>query len=215
MAGVLQGSTLVLNRVRRLATTALAESVAAFLVRDPDPGAWPEAELEATVEHPWAFHQVQALGEELTIVEIGGGDPGLRSWLARAGHRVITVGAPAAATQVGAAIALRADVIRRSGIPDASVDVLVSIRGLEHLPDAEAAAVMESARRMLRPGGHVVLAAGDTDVPALLDAVDAEPVTVERVGRHGFAVLGAAALRTRSAATGCCVVARRRQARVR
>ena len=206
---MLQGPTLVLNRVQRLVTTVVAESVAALLVRDPRPGDWPEEELEATVEHPWAFHQVQALGEELTIVEIGGSDPGLRSWLARAGHRVITVGAPVAAAELGAAIALRTDVIRRAGIPDASVDVLVSIRGLEHLPDAGAAEVMETARRMLRPGGHMVLATGGTDVSAWLDAVDAEAVIVERVDRHGFAALDAAALRTRPVGR-CCVVARRR-----
>jgi 2-polyprenyl-3-methyl-5-hydroxy-6-metoxy-1,4-benzoquinol methylase len=191
----------------------VAEGVASILDRDADPRTWSLEALEATDEHPWAFHQIQALGEELTIVEVGGGDPGLRSTLARAGHRVITMGAGVAAAgaagAAGTVVALRPEATGLSDIPAGSVDVFVSIRGLEHLADAEAAAVMEAARRMLGPGGHLVLATGGTGVQSMLDALDAELVTVERVGRRGFAVLDAAALGTRSA-EGRCVVARKR-----
>lgn len=183
--------------------------VAAWLARDRDPASWDE-ELDGTLEHPWAFHQIQALGQELTIVEVGGGgdDAGLRATLARAGHRVIAVGA--AAVPSGAVIAMRADVMRQADIPDASVDVLVSINGLEHLPDAEARDVVQKSRRMLRPGGHLVLTTTAADVHPLLAAVDAELIAGDLVRRHGFVDLTTGARAETAEASARCFVARKR-----
>lgn len=154
------------------------------LVREPDP--WPPPALEATIEHPWAFHQIQALGEELTILELGNPDPGLRSTLARAGHRVIVVGGvhPPATAEDGAVVALRGVV----DVPAASVDVLVSIQGATALSPT----ALAEGRRILRPGGHVVVTTGaDADPSALLEALDAEAISDDLVRRHGFTTLPA------------------------
>lgn len=190
-------------------TRVLADGLASVLAGDPPPVEWPED--EGTLEHPWAFHQIQALGQELTIVEVGGSDAGLRSTLARAGHRVIAVG-PGATGAPGAVVALRAEAMERADIPDGSVDVLVSIKALEHLSDAEAEAVREKSRRVLRPGGHVVvsLSGGASDVAPVLDAFDAELVAGELVQARGF-VDGAVGPRVEgTAAFARCFVARKR-----
>lgn len=189
----------------------LAEALASLLAGEPEAATWPEDDPEGTPEHPWAFQQIQALGQELTIVEVGGADAGLRSTLARAGHRVIAVG-PAATGVRGAVVELRADALRAADIPDGSVDVLVSIKALEHLTDAEAGAVMEKSRRVLRRGGHVVvsLSGGRSDVAPVLDAFDAELIAGELVQPRGF-VDSAVGPRVESgAAFARCFVARKR-----
>lgn len=173
------------------------------LVREPDP--WPPVELEATIEHPWAFHQIEALGEELTILELGNPDPGLRSTLARAGHRVIVVGGGAlASADDGAVVALRGVV----DVPAGSVDVLVWIQGGGRLaPEA-----LAEGRRILGAGGHVVLSTRlDADPSGLLAALDAEVVSEDLVRRHGFTTLPATPPPDRvDERVVRCLVARRR-----
>lgn len=202
----------VLARLSQVMTAAAAEGLAAVLSHDADPADWPSEELEATPEHPWAFQQIQALGEELTILEVGGEDPGLRETLARAGHRVISVGARLGGPAPdGAVLAMGVDALRQADLPAASVDVLVSIRGLGHLPAPEADAVVQKSRRLLRGGGHVVLSTGDADdVQPVLEALDAELLTGELVAPRGFLDLAVGTRAQSTVAFARCFVARKR-----
>lgn len=211
MRAVLQALARVPRRLTQVTTGAVAEALASVLAGEPEPAAWPEDGLEGTPEHPWAFHQIQALGEELTIVEVGGADAGLRATLARAGHRVIAVG-PTATGVRGAVVELQADALRTADIPEGSVDVLVSIKALEHLSDAEADEVLEKSRRMLRPGGHVVvsLSGGRSDVAPVLDAFDAELIAGELVQPRGFVDSAVGPRVESTAAFARCFVARKR-----
>lgn len=202
----------VARRVLHRCADVVGHVFATWLARDPDPASWPGEELGGRLEHPWAFHQIQALGQELTIVEIGGGeDDGLRSTLAQAGHRVIAVG-PGRGPSGGAVLAMPAATVGRAGIPAGSVDVLVSIEGLEHLPGREAREVVAEGRRMLRPGGHLVLSTGAPDADATLAAFDAELVSGELLRPDGFMDLAAVpAPRTEATqAFARCFVARKR-----
>ncbi|WP_445148136.1 hypothetical protein [Baekduia sp. Peel2402] len=200
-------------RVPERLTNIVGEGLATALVREPDPRSWPPQELERTIEHPWAFHQIQALGEELTIVEVGGADPGLRSTLALAGHRVIAVGggSPDAPAEEGAVVALSGTV----DIPAGSVDVLVLIQGFEPLPEAAVAGVVAQGRRVLRAGGHVVLTtSAGADPVAQLAAFDAELVAEDLVQRHGFTTPAAGGIIERARPSvrdlAHCVVGRKR-----
>jgi SAM-dependent methyltransferase len=211
---VLEAIARVPRRLSQLTTGAVADALASFLARgggEEDGGAWPD-ELDGTPEHPWAFHHIQALGRELTIVEVGGEDAGLRSTLARAGHRVIAVGRQRASGASGAVVQLRADDLPRADIPEASVDVLVSIKALEHLTDTEADAVLAKSRRVLRPGGHVVvsLSAGRSDVRPVLDALDAELVTGELLQPRGFVDPAIGPRAEHAASVARCFVGRKR-----
>jgi predicted SAM-dependent methyltransferase len=79
-----------------------------------------------------------------------------------------------------------------AGIPDASVDVLLSVPAIEHFAEAELDELARESHRILKPGGHLVLtidlfidvrrftAAAESnrygrnvDVRALLDRCDA------------------------------------------
>ena len=53
--------------------------------------------------------------------------------------------------------------MRSSSFGDASFDAVVSLYAIEHVPRSEHAAVLESARRWLRPGGLLLLATEDAD----------------------------------------------------
>lgn len=212
MDAVLQALARVPRRLSRMTADVVGHGLASLLAREPDPAGWVVGEeLEGTPEHPWAFQQIQALGTELTIVEVGGADAGLRSMLARAGHRVIAVG-PHAAGEGGAVVGLRAEALRGADIPDGSVDVLVSIKALEHLSGAEADAVMAKSARVLRPGGHVVvsLSAGRSDVRPVLEVFDAELIAGELVQPRGFVDSAVGPRVESTAAFARCFVARKR-----
>jgi hypothetical protein len=208
---VLKTIPAVPRRLGRRLSGAVGEGLASWLAREPDAAPGLGEGLEGTIEHPWAFQQIQALGDELTIVEVGGGDPGLRLALARAGHRVISVGAPATAT-LGTVVGLPAGAVAGAAIPEGSVDVLVSINGLDRLPAAAGAEVVEAGRKLLAPGGHVVLTTDGADVSGALAALDAELISADLVQRHGFVALeaGASARGTAAGAVARCFVARKR-----
>lgn len=203
-----------MGAVLQALSRVLAEGLASVLAGDPEPAVWPADAPDGPPEHPWAFHHIQALGQELTIVEVGGADPALRSTLVRAGHRVIAVGPCATQTTAasGAVVELRADALCGADIPEASVDVPVSIKALEHLSAAEADAVMEKSRRVLRSGGHVVvsLSGSRSDVRPVLDAFDAELLAGELVQPRGFLDSTVGPRVEGTAAFARCFVARKR-----
>lgn len=136
----------------------------------------PEVEPFSFVSGNLLRHVARALhlspGKTLVDLGCGRGGPGL--WLAKEAH-VSLVGvdfSPVAidqATQRAALFGL-ADLARfivgdltRTGLPDASADAAVSIDAL-HFPSDPSAAAAE-ARRLLRPGGRLVLTNWQPVVP--------------------------------------------------
>ncbi|MDP9765352.1 class I SAM-dependent methyltransferase [Deinococcus enclensis] len=92
-----------------------------------------------------------ALLPEADVLDVGAGDGGLlRAWRAR-GHRGRLAGvdpAPGPGVQAGTAGALP--------FPEGAFDAALFVRSLSHVPDARGA--LREARRVLRPGGQLVLA---------------------------------------------------------
>lgn len=124
-------------------------------------------------EYPWVYHQVSQLGAKRTIVEIGGSVGGMQFVLAREGHTVINVDPGQAATGRGWALSPEAhawlgrrfgvDVqlvlktIQESGLPDNLADAVVCISALEHFSDVDRNAAAVHIRRILKPGGVLVM----------------------------------------------------------
>jgi SAM-dependent methyltransferase len=147
------------------------------------------------VEYAWAFH-VAPLLKGLRVADIGGGLSGLQFVLAREGAHVINVDPfeeyggkdyrdvsrlVALHSRLNRAFRTRVELIQatlpHAELADGSLDRIYSISVFEHLaPDAREA-TMAAIRRVLRPGGLVVLT---------LDLfLDLEPFTGEPVNRFG------------------------------
>lgn len=124
-------------------------------------------------EYPWAFHAISAAGRGLTVLDVGGSLAGMQWVLSRQGHTVINVDPGMAAAGRGWSVspelhrrlsrAFRADVqlrpttIGAAGIPDDSIDVLLSISTLEHLTPEDLDEFARHARRVLRADGVAVI----------------------------------------------------------
>jgi len=137
------------------------------------PFAYQENNSIRVFEYPWAHKQISALGRSLRIVELGGGLSGLQFVLAREGHRVVNVDPGLAAIGVGfeldqqvhrklcrvfrSPVELISKTIGRAGIPDRSVDVLLSVSALEHFAAQDLEELTIQARRVLQPQGVVIL----------------------------------------------------------
>lgn len=185
------------------------------------PYGWQRNTDARSFEYPWAFAQTAALGERLDVVEVGAGLSGLQFSLARAGHRVHAVDPGLAARGRGweldpalhrflarvyrAPVALHPTTLAGAGLADASVDVLASISAIEHFAPADLDELAAHARRVLRPGAHLVLTIDlfldlapftsrerneygvNVDVRALLDSIGARPVNGTRAEElYGF-----------------------------
>jgi methyltransferase family protein len=123
-------------------------------------------------EYPWAYNQITTLGNRLRIVELGAGLSGLQFVLAREGHRVTNIDPGLAAVGVGfdleqqlhrklcrafrSPVELISTTIGRAGIPDRSVDVLLSISAIEHFADKDLEELTIEAPRILRSQGVVI-----------------------------------------------------------
>jgi SAM-dependent methyltransferase len=142
-------------------------------IRHRGPFAWQTNNTTREFEFPWAYEQVMKLGHDLTVLEIGGGMSGLQFVLAREGQRVINVDPGLQARGRGwevnaefhrrlqevfeAPVDLRPSTIGDAGVPDESVDVLLSVSTIEHFTDEDLDELSEHVRRILRPAGHAVL----------------------------------------------------------
>jgi SAM-dependent methyltransferase len=172
-------------------------------------------------EYPWAYQEIGALGASLDIVEIGGGLSGLQFVLAREGHRVTNVDPGLKAEGRGweldeaahrylskifkAPVRLVPTTIDRAQVPDASVDVVLSVSVLEHLAPAELDSLASEIPRILRPSGRAIFTADlfldvspfceregnafgrNIDVRAFLAAARLELTKGERAELSGFA----------------------------
>ena len=123
-------------------------------------------------EYPWAYFATP-LEPGMRALEIGGGLSGFQFVLARDGLEVINVDPGEAASGVGwpcdaphvarlnrafhTEVDLRNTTLDRAGVADASNDRVFAISVIEHIPTAEIAGLAAEIRRVLRPGGHVIL----------------------------------------------------------
>lgn len=126
-------------------------------------------------EYPWAFHAVP-LRPGMTAVDLGGGLSGFPFALARAGAEVLNVdpfldyGSTEAYGDIdpqrlvarlnracGTSVRLLRSDLAAAALPPASVDVVYCISMLEHLSAEARAEALAEVRRIVRPGGHLVL----------------------------------------------------------
>jgi SAM-dependent methyltransferase len=107
------------------------------------------------------------------VADVGGGPGRYSQWLAGLGHRVEHRDLVASHVEQLAALGLdgvttRVGDARRLDLPDGSVDVVLLLGPLYHLPTAEErVAALAEAARVLRPGGAVVAAAISRWAPRL------------------------------------------------
>ncbi|MFA5882534.1 MAG: class I SAM-dependent methyltransferase [Acidimicrobiia bacterium] len=123
-------------------------------------------------EYPWAF-SVAPVHPPLRVVEIGGGLAGFQFVLAKQGVEVINVDPGTDATGIGwpcdhssidrlnaafgTDVRLVNTTLEHAGIADQSVDRIYSISTIEHIPTEELPGLAREMRRILKPGGTVVL----------------------------------------------------------
>jgi SAM-dependent methyltransferase len=133
------------------------------------------------------------------ILDVGGGPGVYAAWLASLGYRVTLV-EPVARHRAQAAeygtFDVEAGDARALDAPDASVDAVLMLGPLYHLPDAaDRAQALREAARVVRPGGLIAAAfisrqAPILDLAAKLvindDAVHEELSTLDREGSNDF-----------------------------
>lgn len=225
----------------------------AAVIRYIGPYGWQTNTTLRAFEYPWAFEQIGRLGRDLCVVEVGAGLAGLQFSLARAGHQVHAVDPGLASrgrgweidpefhTTLGAIfeapVPLHPGTLASAGFGDESVDVVLSVSTLEHFAREDLAEFEVEARRIVRPGGHLVLTIDlfldldpftsrprnrygrNVDISLLLEACDAELIhgqPAELLGFPGFDAervqsnLSAYQIGEGYPALAQCLVARRR-----
>jgi SAM-dependent methyltransferase len=124
-----------------------------------------------TLEYPYVFAKViKYTGPGAHLVEIGGGLSGLQFTLARAGRAVVNVDPgpargwvldPNLHRQIGAAlkapVQLHADVLSTYQPVDGGPDLVYSVSALEHFSASDLAESCAALKKLLPPGGIVVL----------------------------------------------------------
>ncbi len=144
-----------------------------FVARYLGPYAWQKNNSLRNFEYPWAYEQLAALGNRLSVVDVGAGLGGFQFSLAQAGYAVHAVDPGMAARGRGwdldpdqhaflskvydAPVTLHPTTLGGAGFMDQSVDALVSISTIEHFAPEDLAELARETRRVLRPGGHLVL----------------------------------------------------------
>jgi 2-polyprenyl-3-methyl-5-hydroxy-6-metoxy-1,4-benzoquinol methylase len=123
-------------------------------------------------EYPWAYHQLNGLGSS-RIVEIGGALSGLQFALAKDGHEVHNVDPffdygrgdydvdPAEEHASLNRVFGTNVVLHKSTLPEAGLignfSAIICISTLEHLPPESIEATLSAVKRLVAPGGLVVL----------------------------------------------------------
>jgi SAM-dependent methyltransferase len=200
-------------RLRRLGRNRLRLLIAG-------PYAWQTNSPTRAFEYPWAHEQIQRLGRNLVIADVGASLAGLQFTLARDGHEVHAVDPGLNATGLGwevdptfhqllaetyrAPVQLHPTTFEEAGFPDGSLDVVLSVSTIEHFGPDELETFAHSARRALKPGGHLVLTidlfldlipftdreqnrwGSNRNVAVLIEALDATIVVGEREALFGF-----------------------------
>ncbi len=124
------------------------------------------------LEYPWAFEALRLL-PGMRVLDIGGSLAGLQFVLDRSGCEVVNVdpgeesrgrGWPVSLATMarlnrafGTHVTLKKCFLQDAGLAAESFDRVVSISVLEHVPQNDIAAILREIRRVLKPGGLVVL----------------------------------------------------------
>lgn len=122
-------------------------------------------------EYPWA-HEAVGPRPGQVVVDVGGGLGGLQFVLAREGASVTNVdpgleasgvGWPVTADRIGRLnrafgtdVRLRSTTLPGAELPAESVDTVVSVSTVEHIPPPELPGLFDEILRVLRPGGRFV-----------------------------------------------------------
>ena len=155
--------------------------------------AWQPNNSSRAYEYPWVSEQVSRLGDELTIVDVGGGLAGLQFVLAKDGHRVINVDPGLQAEGVGfdleahshaqlsqwlgAPVALISSPMQRAGLAPKSIDVALSVSTIEHLTPSDLTGLAKTLPTVLKPTGRAIFT-----IDLFLDL---HPFTTQRENRWG------------------------------
>jgi SAM-dependent methyltransferase len=123
-------------------------------------------------EYPWAFEALGSTGG-LRVLEVGGSLSGFQFVVDRAGAAVVNVDPgddsfagiwPTTLEHMsllnglfGTTVTLRKCYLADAQFPDSSFDRVVSISVFEHIPEPDLAAILTEVRRLLKPGGLLVL----------------------------------------------------------
>ncbi len=137
------------------------------------PYAWQSNNTTRAFEYPWAHEQIQRLGRDLVIADVGASLAGLQFTLAKEGHEVHAVDPGLNASGLGwevdptfhqllaetyhAPVQLHPTTFQQADFAESSLDVVLSVSTIEHFGPDDLQSFAESVRRALKPGGHVVL----------------------------------------------------------
>jgi SAM-dependent methyltransferase len=194
------------------------------------PYAWQSNNTTRAFEYPWAHEQIHRLGRNLVIADVGASLAGLQFTLAREGYEVHAVDPGLNATGLGwgvdptfhqllaetyrAPVQLHPTIFQEAGFAENSLDVVLSVSTIEHFGPDDLQSFAESARRALKPGGHLVLTIDlfldlipftdrernrwgtNMSVAALIEALDATIIVGDRDVLYGFPEFDARRIQT-------------------
>ena len=143
-------------------------------------------------EYPWVHEQIGPK-PGLNIVEIGGGLAGFQFVLQKLGHKYTNVDPGMAARgkgwsvdeakmhklnqKFGTDVKLKNCFIEEAELPDQSVDRVLSISTIEHIPKDDVSTILEHVKRILKPGGLFIMT-----VDLFLDLI---PFTAKSTNTYG------------------------------
>lgn len=132
---------------------------------EPDDGAWPRS------PHVAAFTRLLPPGASVLDIGCGNGVPVARS-LAAAGFAVTGVDVSEEQVRRAREAVPRGSFlvgdVRAVVLPESAFDAALCIYSLDHVPHDDHPEVYERIAQWLRPGGHVLVAIEDADVPGVV-----------------------------------------------
>jgi GT2 family glycosyltransferase/SAM-dependent methyltransferase/glycosyltransferase involved in cell wall biosynthesis len=148
--------------------------------------------LETEIEHFHRYYLARAMADGLDVLDISSGEGYGSAMLAQVAHSVVGVDidpvavAHASTTHVADNLRYRQGSATALPLDDGTVDMVVSFETLEHF--AEHDLFFAEARRVLRPGGRLIISTPERDVYSAPGA-DLNPFHVLELNRAEFAAL--------------------------
>ena len=151
-------------------------------------GAGPQVQIE----HLHRYFLARELARGLDVLDVAAGEGYGSAFLAQTARSVVGVDCDAASVAHASAAYGAANLrflsgdARRLPLPDATFDLVVSFETLEHFSEHDA--FMAEVRRVLRPGGRLLLSTPERDIYSPADTA-ANPYHVKELSRAEFAAL--------------------------